>query len=401
VTIAAKPSRIACATTVEDLNGTWATDKTYAAGLLAWYARILAAGIISEPAPKPTGDTPVVTTPTVAFGNVPKFGYIDYQSRMATKPEGVGWDNLGKRDMLGIVLHRMWGTLNGTLNYFSDPTVGALTDFAVGVEAIDGKANAGVIQQYNDPFGYRSGWASGRVSAPYGDGLLFVQKYGVNAVNKRLTSLEISGFENTPIDDFAWGEIVHFVAYWADQCHISWEQFPINPATGISFLFWHQEMTFGTGKLCPWQVVMSRTNELIEDVKVVLKAAQTSGVVTPPVEIPPIVIPAPTYAAAVPITELAMMADRDFAGSKPYRDVTLANGKKLRARVVLDKVKVTNPSSFYQQYAIEGGKRTKPDPKVDDLVDVVFSITSDAGEEYWIDPQWARISQDKALLAED
>jgi len=64
VTIAAKPSRIACATTVEDLNGTWATDDTYAAGITKWYARILAAGIISEPAPKPTGDIPVVTTPT-------------------------------------------------------------------------------------------------------------------------------------------------------------------------------------------------------------------------------------------------------------------------------------------------------------------------------------------------
>ncbi|MGN6031450.1 MAG: hypothetical protein ACTHQE_07270 [Thermomicrobiales bacterium] len=73
------------------------------------------------------------------------------------KPEGVGWDNLGKRDMLGIVLHRMWGTLNGTLSYFNDPTTGALTEFGVGVEAIDGKANAGVIQQHNDPFGLTPG----------------------------------------------------------------------------------------------------------------------------------------------------------------------------------------------------------------------------------------------------
>jgi hypothetical protein len=338
----------------------------------------------------------------VVFGTIPKFGYIDYQARMAGKPEGIGWDNLGKRDMLGIVLHRMYGTLAGTLSYFALPSTGALTDFAVGVAAIDGKDQAGVIHQYNDPFGYRSGWASGRVSAPYGDGLRFVDKYGVNAVNKRLTSLEISGYENTPIDDFAWGEIVHFVAYWADQCHIRYDQFPLNPATGISFLFWHQEFTIGTGKLCPWDVVMSRTNELIKDVTAMLKQAQTSGqgAGEPPAggDEP---VPVPQYADQVPIAELAMLADRDFAGSRPYKDVTLANGETLRARIVLDRVKVTNPDHFYQQYAIPGGRRTKPDPKVGDIVDVIYSITSADGNEYWIDPQWARISQDKAVLFED
>jgi hypothetical protein len=78
-TIAAMPSRIACAATVEDLNGMWATDDTYAAGILKWYARILAAGIIRDVPAEGViaGDPTVVTTPTksnVAFGNVPKFG---------------------------------------------------------------------------------------------------------------------------------------------------------------------------------------------------------------------------------------------------------------------------------------------------------------------------------------
>lgn len=404
VTIAARPSRIASTTTVAGLSGTWATDKQYAEGIQKWYDRMLAAGIFRE-----TEETPAEggqMADKVTFGRVPVFGYVDRQAVTASKPEGVGWDNLGQRDVLGVVLHRMLGSLVGTDQFFGLASTGALTDYGIGVAAQDGSKLDGVIYRWNNEYGYRSGWASGRVSAPYGDGLLFVNKYGVNAVNKRLVSLEISGFEGTPITDFARGEIVHFIAYYADKAKISWEDFPLNKATGMSFVFWHQEFTIGTGKLCPFDYVMSITNQIIKEVQALLKKYQTAasgdgtgGDTTIPGG--DVVIPKPTYATPVPIPELALLADSDFAGRKPYRDVKLANGKTLRARIVLDKVKVVNAKGFFKQYAADGSKTTKPDPKVGDLVDVIYSFTGDDGREYYSDGQWARIAQDDVLLFED
>ena len=215
----------------------------------------------------------------LTYGNVPMFGHLDRQSVTASKPAGAGWDNLGQRTVRGVVLHRMLGTLRGTDQYFRGSTP-ALTDYGLGVREVDGDL-AGVIYQWNDPYGHRSGWASGPVSAPYGDGAAFVTKYGVNAVNRDLVSIEISGYQTTPIDDFAWRELVHFVACWADQCKVPWATFPHNPATGFSFLIWHQEFTIGTGKECPFQWVMQNTDRLIADVAAFLKPYQTGGATEP------------------------------------------------------------------------------------------------------------------------
>lgn len=229
------------------------------------------------------------------YGRVPKFGYVDRQAVTANKPEGQGWDNLGKRDVLGVVLHRMLGSLAGTDQFFR--TANALTDFGLGVAATDGSDLAGVIYQWNDPFGYRSGWASGPYKGAWGDGLAFGQKYSVNAINRRLVSVEISGQQNTPIDAFAWGKLVHFVAYFADQCKVPWETFPLNPATGISFVIWHQEFTIGTGKECPFSWVMDNTDRLIADVKAMLQRYQTGA--TQPVSPPDPPTSATAYVRAV------------------------------------------------------------------------------------------------------
>ncbi|MGI8548118.1 MAG: hypothetical protein ACR2M1_12440, partial [Gemmatimonadaceae bacterium] len=294
------------APTIAGLTNRWAADSTYAPKIVAKLnmldglglldtdiaiatESIDVAGTIGGIIDHITGkDTPVPTAPSTAathtvFGRVPMFGYADRQFVTKNKAEGDGWDNLGQRDVLGIVLHRMLGSLTGTDQFFGMPGVGALTDYGMGVAAQDGNL-AGYIYQWNDPYGYRAGWASGPVSSPYGDGALFVAKYGINAVNKRLVSIETSGFEDTPIDAFAWGELVHFVAWWADQKHIAWDVFPLNPATGFSFLLWHQELTRGTGKLCPFNALMSRTNELIAAVQALLKQYQVAATtVTPPV----------------------------------------------------------------------------------------------------------------------
>src|SRR5687768_14638960 len=78
---------------------------------------------------------------------------------ITNKPQGVGWDNLGRRTVRGFCLHRMQGTLQGTDSYFRDPNVKALTDFGCDHES-------GKVIQWVDPAGTVSPWASGPVSAP-------------------------------------------------------------------------------------------------------------------------------------------------------------------------------------------------------------------------------------------
>jgi hypothetical protein len=205
------------ASRLSHLNGTWAIDpENNYHGKLASRANRLVEVAGKPEVGIPDGEGEEVPMETLTFGNVPMYGYTDRQFMMANKPEGVGWNNLGRRNPKGVVLHRMLGSLLGTDGYFADPTVQALTDFGVAVEAMDGRKLAGHIYQWNDPFGFRAGWASGPVSAPYGDGKRFVDKYGISAVNRDLVSLEISGKADMPIDDISWQEIVHFCAWWAD-----------------------------------------------------------------------------------------------------------------------------------------------------------------------------------------
>lgn len=214
----------------------------------------------------------------LVFGRVPHPAVRD---RPVTKPEGFGQNNLGKREVKGVAWHRMLGTLNGTFQHFSSPTVASLTDYGIGVLSIDG-GNDGVIDQYNNPEGFQSGWASGPVSAPYGDGAAFVAKYGVNGVNRYNASIEISGYYDTPLSEKARAAIVNLTAYWADQYKIPWDVFPIAPQDGFSFIKWHQEFTIGTGKVCPGSVVMGETSALIERIRQVLKSYQVVDAPKPP-----------------------------------------------------------------------------------------------------------------------
>ena len=196
----------------------------------------------------------------IEFGRVP---HPQMEIRQVIKPEGDGWDDLGPRTPRAVVLHRMVGTLMGTDGYFRQKGIGALTDYGVGVMATDGATNAGRIFRWNDPKGRRSGWANGRVSKPYDDGLKFINRYGINGVNRDCVSVEISGNYETPLDAAAKNSIAEIVAYWADQYHIPHDEFPLIRAEGRNFTVWHQEFTIGTGKICPGPVVMNATEEII------------------------------------------------------------------------------------------------------------------------------------------
>lgn len=231
----------------------------------------------------------------LTYGLVP---HPTMQDRIITnKPEGVGWNDLGQRKPYGVVLHRMLGTLRGTDSYFRQDGVGALTDYGVGVAGSDAATDDGLIMRWNDPRGRRAGWASGPVSAPYGDGLAFVNRFGINAVNRDLVSIEISGFQQTALTAKSRASIIGLMAYWADQCKIAWDTYPIGP-DGFSSVYYHQEFTIGTGKECPFAVVMNETAALIEATRATLKKYQTAEAGTtmpkpttpkPPTYAPPII----------------------------------------------------------------------------------------------------------------
>lgn len=257
----------------------------------------------------------------ITYGNVPQFGFIDRY--IAEKREGFGWDNLGRRRPLWVTLHRMVGNLWGTDGYFRDPTVSSITDYGIGIAAVSGEKNAGVILRWNDPYGVRSGWASGPVSAPYGDGLKAVQKYGINGVNRFGVSIEGDGTDQ-PFDAFAWGELVHFIAYWADQAKVPYTSFPLNPETGFSFVIFHEEFTYGTGKRCPFPWLKAAVQRLIDDVQAFLMKYQaietTGGIVEKPTPIP----------ATTPIGSVARQTVRTI------KNVLAREAPSTAARVVMD-----------------------------------------------------------------
>lgn len=255
------------ATTIAGLAGTWAADTGYA-GKICQHGNAIWPNIANQE--QPMAD--------LVFGTVP---HPAFQDRPITKPEGNGQNDLGQRSVRGVVWHRILGTLWGTDSYFRGP-VGALTDYGVGVQATDGDGNDGVILRWNDPLGSQSGWASGVVSSPYGDGAAFVTKYGIDAVNRDQASIEISGNYDTPLSEKARQSVAALTAYWADQARIPWSAFPNIPGDGFSFVRWHQEFTIGTGKVCPGQVVMNETSALIQRVAGIMKRYQTDGQVATP-----------------------------------------------------------------------------------------------------------------------
>lgn len=214
----------------------------------------------------------------ITFGRVPQYGYVD--RFIASKKQGFGWDDLGPRDIKFVTLHRMVGTLQGTDGYFRNPSVSSYTDFGLSTKLSDPNLTPGTIYLWNRPDGRRAPWASGPYSGAYGDGKAIGDKYGINAVNRDGISLEIGG-TNEPIDAESWEEIVKFIAYWADQRHVPWTSFPINPATGISFVIWHNEFTNGTGKQCPFMWLRDNTPRLITDVKNRLKQYQDGAAPAP------------------------------------------------------------------------------------------------------------------------
>lgn len=331
----------------------------------------------------------------VTFGRVPHPGYIDLQASTADKREGNGWNNLGKRSPKFIAWHRMWGTLSGTASWFANPAAAALTDYGIGTANIDGDALDGVIHKYNDPLGYRSGWASGRVSAPYGDGACIVNKYGINAVNRDGVSIETSGYDTEPFTDFAWSELVKLVAYWIDYMQIPHDVLPLNPHTGCNAIIWHEEFTYGTGKQCPFTWMKSQTDRLYRDVAAYLKPFQTGeeGEEQPEPEAPPVEVP--QYAEPQPIAELAATADADHDTI-----AAIATRESDDFIYVGDRVEAIRATPRLQ-YAMDGAKHTGPMIAKGETFDVDYMVKAGDGNWYYITGWWTRVRADDTKRISD
>lgn len=251
-----------------ELQYVWAEDQHWDEGVDAWY-EIVPRG---KDSPVPTGE--------ITFGNVP---HPHFRDRPIHKAEGEGQNDLGQRTVKGVSWHRVLGRLESNYEYFHTPSVHSLTDYIVGTLDVDGSAGDGVIDRYNDPLGRQSGWASGTYSsAAYGDGLAFVQKYGVDAINRDRASIEISGFQTTPLSAKAREAICGLTAYWADQYQIPWDKFPISPKDGFSFVCWHEEFGPDHGqKKCPFEAVKALTPAMIEQTAQIMKHYQVGSQIVP------------------------------------------------------------------------------------------------------------------------
>jgi NlpC/P60 family protein/N-acetylmuramoyl-L-alanine amidase-like protein len=229
---------------------------------------------LETPPDQPSGGG---TTPgDLRFGRVPAPAIVNRVipgdvSGGAWVPSGYNsaWDNLGTRTFRGVCIHIMEGTLNGTDNYFrGDARMRALTDFGIG------KGNLGEVYQWNTAASARSPWANGAADGQEGDGPAFVKKFGINAVNRDLRSIETEGFDaDGYVPQRSLDLIVQLVAYLVDQAKIPYTGFPIY--NGLTLVYGHFEFS---QKPCPGSFIRSKLPWIIDQVGARLEHYQTGGV---------------------------------------------------------------------------------------------------------------------------
>jgi hypothetical protein len=233
------------------------------------------------------------------------------------------------------------------------------------------------------------------VSAPYGDGKAFVSKYGVNAVNRDGISIELSGYDLTPVDAFAWGEYVALIAYWVDYMEIPYDSLPLNPYTDINAFIWHEEFMRGTGKKCPLTWLRDHTDDLYHDVAAYLKPFQTDevGSEQPKPDVPE--VPKPLFATPLPIAELIQFADRD-------RDVVtaLATREVDQFIYVADRVEAIQDTPR-PQYPAMSAPHVGPVLKKGEPFDVTWMVKAGDGNWYYVTDWWTRIRVDHTRRIQD
>lgn len=216
-----------------------------------------------------------------------------------------GYDWLGDRPdpPRFLVVHREQSPPDSTVGspngYFTQRCCPALTDLEI-------NSATGHMRRFVERGNAPSGWANGKVSAPYGDALAYLNWFGwdLNAVNRDGEACEWTGYfaqpgETTREDPVSAEALQQGAQWFASRAHdygITHETFPLIPSEGNrSYITWHTEWTIGTGKVCPGQTLMDGTTTMIEIARSIMKSAQTGAKPEPPpspyasVDMPPFV----------------------------------------------------------------------------------------------------------------
>lgn len=227
---------------------------------------------------------------SISFGNVP---LPAHERRIISNPDGSD-PQASPRSIVGTCVHRMDGTLTGTDSFFRQPGTEALTDYGIG-GALDDPSLDGVIYMWNDPTGSIVPYANGPADGLEGDGPAFVNAYPASSavpdpVNSILASIELSGCSGrpdaapfcqgrpeTPVTAAQFESLCQLIAYWHDQAQVPWDQFPVNPASGVVTQMQHYEFS---AKECPFPIVRGMTTSYQDRVREIMRSSQESG--TPP-----------------------------------------------------------------------------------------------------------------------
>lgn len=229
----------------------------------------------------------------MAFGKVPRPRIVD---EYIANPAGTSWENQGPRRIVGVCIHRMWGTLNSTYWAFSEPDAEALTDFGIG-GVLDGERD-GEIVQYNSLTGerapYANGWARDDPTiVTEGNGRVFYERWWPEyGVNRDLASIENSGFEETEVTPAQFESLCQLMAYIFDHhCKVSWQDFPYNPNVAEDFFAVYEHYEF-SAKSCPFIALRRLKGAYLARTKGILKWYQTGRRGAPP---PDFVVPVRGY----------------------------------------------------------------------------------------------------------
>lgn len=123
---------------------------------------------------------------------------------------GNGMDPYPFQDTGNTWTHTMVGSLWGTDAWFRRADVAAATHYGIG-----GKLEPdhdGYIIEWIDPTRQVSPWASGPFNGGEGDGAAYVRAFGIDGINGKARSIELSGQVNTPVTIKQWRALMWLIA---------------------------------------------------------------------------------------------------------------------------------------------------------------------------------------------
>ena len=265
------------------------------------------------------------------MGHVPKPPVVQ---SWVNKEAGTGPNGPRAGQIVGSCHHTMVGFLQGTDQWFHNPGAAALTDYGVG-GPWDGELD-GVIYEWIDPESQIVPWANGSVGTakpPFGDAPAFLNAFGVEAVNRRLRSIETSDGSNG--QDGQWDrdkggreiESLCFLTAWihAEQAG----------QTADTFAWNMQHREFGVDhQQCPGAWIINHVDEIQARTKAIMRAYQEGAPLDPPLlvtyppgwtggQIPP---PETGGQTPQPAPQIAQPGEGTFVAFQAVRTFTATRG---------------------------------------------------------------------------